>query len=158
MKKTWEGVLELANGEEPLLVDQVEHWETKHTVGVPLFKILEDFKDRRIRVTVETIKKAKPPRKARKKPEKKLEPPPLRTCRACGKVARTEKELEAFIKSKRGRHGRVNFCKECSNRERKEAREAAKKLDPNLEEENTNSVSFDSKDLKVRMTVAHLPK
>ena len=47
---------------------------------------------------------------------------PLRVCRECGKICDSEKELDNFIKSNRCKYGRINMCKECFNRIRKEWR------------------------------------
>jgi len=40
---------------------------------------------------------------------------PLRVCRECGQVARTEKDLESFVKKKDAPYGRENYCKRCKN-------------------------------------------
>jgi hypothetical protein len=41
---------------------------------------------------------------------------PLRVCRACGLVAYTEKDLEAFVKRPAELHGRATICKPCANK------------------------------------------
>jgi len=53
---------------------------------------------------------------------------PLRTCRNCDLEAWTERDLEKFVKSKRMKYGKRNFCKECDN---KRAREYRKEREDN---------------------------
>ena len=44
----------------------------------------------------------------------------LRKCRCCGKEAHTEEELNLFVKSAAGKHGRSLICKVCKNQQAKE--------------------------------------
>lgn len=39
----------------------------------------------------------------------------LRKCIECGREARTEEDLEFFMKRKEATHGRANICKDCRN-------------------------------------------
>ena len=53
---------------------------------------------------------------------------PLRKCKFCGLEAHTEKDLELFVKDKKGKHGHVNTCKECAHHpNHKEVRNTVKK-------------------------------
>jgi hypothetical protein len=44
----------------------------------------------------------------------------LRTCRVCGKKARSVSELEQFKKDLKGLYGRENICKKCKNEQTKD--------------------------------------
>jgi len=67
----------------------------------------------------------KPPRKYRKsiKPHIKLPKSVLRKCKVCGLEAHKEEDLELFTKASSTKYGRQNFCKVCSNKDRKRWRD-----------------------------------
>jgi hypothetical protein len=47
---------------------------------------------------------------------------PIRTCRECGKQALNDIDLQTFVISHRSKIGRVNLCKDCFNKIRREQR------------------------------------
>jgi len=47
---------------------------------------------------------------------------PLRTCRVCGIHAFSKEELNLFVTSSRNKHGKLNQCKDCTNKRNRERR------------------------------------
>lgn len=54
----------------------------------------------------------------------------LRKCIDCGLEARTEKDLEQFVTSKKQNYGRLNLCKECRRKQLKKYSDAKPKKPP----------------------------
>jgi len=58
---------------------------------------------------------------------------PLRKCLECGLEAWTEEDLEKFRKNKRSLYGRMNYCRECFNKQRRKGG----KLYDNVKKQNS---------------------